>query len=59
MKPSTKNKVEGAAKVASGQLKQAVAKVVNSPLLKTEGIAEEAVGKVQKAAGALEDIVGK
>lgn len=58
MKDSTKNKAAGAVKVASGQFKQALAKVVKSPSLKAEGIAEETAGKVQKIAGALEDIVG-
>ncbi len=59
MKSSTKNKAAGTAKVVAGQFKQAVGKAIKSPALEAEGIVDETAGKVQKAVGALEDVIKK
>ena len=50
-----KDTIKGAAKDASGSIKQAVGKATGNKRLQAEGAAEKTVGKVQKGVGDLKD----
>ncbi len=50
-----KDRVEGAAKVAAGKVKQAVGKVVGDAKLQADGKAKVAEGRVQNAVGGVKD----
>ena len=50
-----KDTVKGAAKDASGSIKQAAGKLTGNERLEAEGAAEKTVGKVQKGVGELKD----
>lgn len=50
-----KDRVAGAAKVATGKIKETVGKVVGDAKLTTEGKAQQIEGKVQNAIGGLKD----
>ncbi len=53
------NRIEGAAKVAAGSVKQAAGKLVGNEKLQVEGVAEKAVGTVQNAVGKAQDEIAK
>ena len=50
-----KDRVAGAAKTVSGNVKEAVGKVTGDQKTVAEGQAEQKVGKVQNAVGGLKD----
>ena len=50
-----KDTVKGAAKDASGSIKQAAGKLTGNERLEAEGAAEKTVGKVQKGVGEMKD----
>ena len=50
-----KDTVKGAAKEATGSIKQAVGKATGDERLQAEGATEKTVGKVQKGVGELKD----
>jgi uncharacterized protein YjbJ (UPF0337 family) len=50
-----KDTIKGAAKDASGSIKEAAGKVTGNERLQAEGAAEKTVGKVQKGVGDLKD----
>ncbi|WP_421935006.1 CsbD family protein [Phenylobacterium sp.] len=50
-----KDTIKGAAKDASGSIKEAAGKVTGNERLEAEGVAEKTVGKVQKGVGELKD----
>ena len=50
-----KDTVKGAAKDASGSIKEAAGKATGNERLQAKGAAEKTVGKVQKGVGELKD----
>jgi uncharacterized protein YjbJ (UPF0337 family) len=50
-----KDTVKGAAKDASGSIKEAVGKATGNERLEAEGVSERAAGKVQKGVGELKE----
>lgn len=52
-----KDRVAGAAKTVSGNVKEAVGKVTGDQKTVAEGQAEQKVGKVQNAVGGLKDSI--
>ena len=50
-----KDRVAGSAKVAKGEIKQAVGRVIGDARLETAGKADEFKGKVQKMMGRLKN----
>ena len=59
MKPSTKDKVEGAIHEVKGKVKETAGRVINNPDLEAEGKAEALGGKVQKKVGQVEQVLEK
>jgi uncharacterized protein YjbJ (UPF0337 family) len=51
------DRIEGAAKQAGGNIKEAVGKVTGDEKLKAEGQAEQVEGKVQNTVGGVKDAV--
>jgi len=49
------NRVEGSARQAKGHIKEAAGKVTGDAKLKAEGKTDKIAGKVQNAAGGVED----
>lgn len=49
------DRIEGAAKQAGGNIKEAAGKVTGDEKLKAEGRADQAEGKVQNAIGGVKD----
>jgi uncharacterized protein YjbJ (UPF0337 family) len=52
-----KDRIEGAAKLAKGTMKEAVGKATGDAKLQTEGQTDKAAGKVQNAVGGLKDAI--
>jgi uncharacterized protein YjbJ (UPF0337 family) len=52
-----KDRVEGAAKTVSGNVKESVGKLTGDPKTIAAGQVEQKVGKVQNAVGGLKDAV--
>ena len=52
-----KDRIEGAAKQAKGNVKEATGKVFGDKKLEAEGKADKVAGKVQNAVGGLKDAV--
>jgi len=52
------NRIEGAAKKASGPIKQAAGKATGNDRLRAKGAAEKAAGTVQNKVGKAQDKVG-
>ena len=50
-----KDTVKGAAKDASGSIKEAAGKLTGNERLQAEGVGEQAAGKLQKGVGELKD----
>ena len=59
MKSSTKDKVEGTAKEATGKLKEKVGEAIGDPGIRDRGTTEKAGGKVQRKVGDVKKVVGK
>jgi uncharacterized protein YjbJ (UPF0337 family) len=51
------DRIEGAAKQAGGNIKEAIGKVTGDEKLKAEGQAEQVEGKVQNTVGGVKDAV--
>ncbi len=54
-----KDRIEGAAKKAKGEIKDAVGKVTGDAKLQGEGKADKVEGKLQNAVGGIKDAVKK
>jgi uncharacterized protein YjbJ (UPF0337 family) len=54
MKPSTQDKIEGTARIASGTVKEETGRIIGKPKLEADGSAERAVGHIQKKIGEIE-----
>jgi uncharacterized protein YjbJ (UPF0337 family) len=52
------NRIEGAARKASGAIKKAVGKATGNDRLRAEGAAEKAAGSAQNAVGKTQDKLG-
>ena len=52
-----KDRIEGSAKIAKGNAKEAIGKVMGDTKLQVDGKAEKAEGKVQNAVGSVKDAV--
>ncbi len=52
-----KDRIEGAAKVAKGNIKVAAGKVLGDAKLQADGQADKVEGKIQNAVGGLKDAV--
>jgi uncharacterized protein YjbJ (UPF0337 family) len=52
-----KDRISGAAKTASGSLKEAAGKIIGDQKLQAEGAAQKIEGKVQNAFGGAKDAV--
>ena len=52
------NRIEGAARKASGAVKQAVGKATGNDRLRAEGAAEKAAGSAQNTIGKAQDKLG-
>jgi uncharacterized protein YjbJ (UPF0337 family) len=50
-----KDRVEGSATNLGGRVKEGVGKVTGDEKLKNEGLADQAKGKIQNAAGSVKD----
>jgi uncharacterized protein YjbJ (UPF0337 family) len=59
MKSSTKDKVEGTAKEATGKLKEKVGEAMGDPGMRDRGTAEKVGGKVQRKVGEVKKVFGK
>jgi uncharacterized protein YjbJ (UPF0337 family) len=59
MKSSTKDKVEGTAKEATGKLKERVGEAMGNPGMRDRGTAEKVGGKVQRKVGDVKKVFGK
>jgi uncharacterized protein YjbJ (UPF0337 family) len=59
MKSSTKDKVEGTAKEATGKLKEKVGETIGDPGIRDRGTTEKAGGKVQRKVGDVKKVFGK
>jgi uncharacterized protein YjbJ (UPF0337 family) len=58
MKESTKDTVQGGAKVIKGKVKEAAGALTGSNKLKSEGKSDQIAGKVQKKVGQIEKVLG-
>lgn len=59
MKTSTKDKVEGAVKIATGAVKEKTGQALNDPDLRDRGTLEKAEGKVQRKVGDIKKVFNK
>lgn len=59
MKPSTKDKVEGAIHEIQGSVKETVGNITDNPKLETKGAIEKIAGKVQQKIGQIKDVLGR
>ena len=59
MKSSTRDKVEGAVKEATGKLKEKVGEAMGDPRMRDRGTAERVGGKVQRKVGDFKKVFGK
>jgi uncharacterized protein YjbJ (UPF0337 family) len=51
----SENRIEGAAKIATGAIKEAAGKLVGNPTLQAEGAIEKAAGEIQSKIGKAQD----
>jgi uncharacterized protein YjbJ (UPF0337 family) len=58
MKSSTRDKVEGAVKEATGKLKEKIGKATGDPRMRPRGTAEKVCGKVQRKVGDIKRVFG-
>lgn len=59
MKPSTKNRTEGAAHQLKGAIKESAGTISDNPKLKAKGIVENISGKIQEKIGHVQKVFGK
>jgi uncharacterized protein YjbJ (UPF0337 family) len=59
MKSSTREKVEGTVKEATGKLKEKVGEAMGDPGMRDRGTAEKLGGKVQSKVGDVKKVLGK
>jgi uncharacterized protein YjbJ (UPF0337 family) len=59
MKSSTKDKIEGTTKEATGKLKEKVGEAMDDPGMRDRGTAEKIGGKVQRKVGDVKKAFGK
>ena len=59
MKSSTRDKVEGTVKEATGKLKEKVGEAMGDPGMRDLGTAEKLGGKVQSKVGDVKKVFGK
>jgi uncharacterized protein YjbJ (UPF0337 family) len=59
MKSSTRDKVEGAVKEATGKLKEKIGKAMGDSRMRARGTAEKVGGKVQRKVGDIKRVFGK
>ena len=59
MKPSTKDRAEGAFHELKGKAKEIAGKVTDNPKLEAEGTGEKIAGKVQEKIGQVKKVLGK
>jgi uncharacterized protein YjbJ (UPF0337 family) len=59
MKSSTREKVEGTVKEATGKLKEKVGEAMGDPGMRDRGTAEKLGGKVQSKVGDVKKVFGK
>jgi len=59
MKPSIRDKAEGAFHEAKGKVKEAAGKITDNPTLEAKGKAEKVAGKVQGKVGRIKKFLGK
>jgi uncharacterized protein YjbJ (UPF0337 family) len=59
MKSSTKDKIEGTVKEATGKLKEKVGEATGDPGMRDRGTAEKVGGKVQRKVGDVKKAFGK
>ena len=59
MKSSTKDKIKGTAREASGAVKEKTGKAIGNPNLQDRGTAEKVGGKIQKKVGDVKKVFGK
>jgi uncharacterized protein YjbJ (UPF0337 family) len=57
MKPSTQDRAEGAAKIASGTVKRETGRIIGNPGLEARGTAEKTLGQMQKKIGEIEKVL--
>jgi uncharacterized protein YjbJ (UPF0337 family) len=59
MKSSTKDKMKGSVKEASGAIKEKAGQASGNPNLRDRGTAEKVSGKIQKKVGDVKKVFGK
>jgi len=59
MKSSTKDKIKGTAREASGAVKEKTGQAIGNPNLRDRGTAEKAGGAIQKKVGDVKKVFGK
>ena len=59
MKSSTKDKMKGSVKEASGAIKEKAGQTSGNPNLRDRGTAEKVSGKIQKKVGDVKKVFGK
>ena len=59
MKSSTKDKIKGSVKEASGAIKEKAGQTSGNPNLRDRGTAEKVSGKIQKKVGDVKKVFGK
>ncbi len=59
MKSSTKDKIKGTAREASGAIKEKTGKAIGNPDLQDRGTAEKVDGAIQKKVGDVKKIFGQ
>jgi uncharacterized protein YjbJ (UPF0337 family) len=58
MKSSTKDKMKGRVREATGNVKSVAGKITDNPKLEAEGNAEKLAGKVQQKVGQVKKVLG-
>ena len=54
----SENRIDGAAKIVAGSIKEAAGKLVGNPKLEAEGAVEKAAGEIQNKIGEAQDKIG-
>lgn len=57
MKPSTRDNLDGTARLVAGRIKQEAGKILGDPKLEASGGAERTLGRVQKKIGQIEKVL--
>jgi uncharacterized protein YjbJ (UPF0337 family) len=59
MKSSTKDKIKGSVREATGKVKEESGKAIGNPNLRDRGTGEKVAGKVQKKVGDIKKVFGQ